>query len=60
MVSGFISGVGVASGFWTGSGSGSGSGSGVGFVSSTGVGLYATGISDFGLWISGAGWVELG
>jgi hypothetical protein len=32
----------------------------VGFVSSTGVGLGATGTSDFEFWISGAGFVGLG
>ncbi len=56
--SGFVAGVGVGSGFWMGSGSGSGVG--VGFVSLIGAGLGTTGVSDFGFWISDAGWVGLG
>jgi hypothetical protein len=56
--SGFVDGVEVDSGFWTGSASGSGVG--MGFVSSTGVGLGVAGISDFGFWLTGAGWTELG
>ena len=56
--SGFVAGVGVGSAFCTGSGSGSGVG--VGFVSSIGASLGTTGVSDFGFWISDAGWVGLG